>query len=80
MTVSYPSNARYQTISASSPCTAFRFYIYGGEILVKGTIIEIYGVRAYDETQQAVADTAAMQDSQIIGGDDDDDQTDAMPT
>lgn len=46
MTVNYPSNARYQTIPASSPCTAFRFYIYGGEILVKGTIIEIYGVRA----------------------------------
>nr|DAH70079.1 MAG TPA: hypothetical protein [Caudoviricetes sp.] len=46
MTVNYPSNARYQTIPASSPCTAFRFYIFGGEILVKGTIIEIYGVRA----------------------------------
>ena len=45
MTVNYPSNARYQTIPASSPCTAFRFYIFGGEILVKGTIIEIYGVR-----------------------------------
>ena len=87
MTVSYPSNARYQTIPASSPCTAFRFYIYGGEILVKGTIIEIYGVRAYDETQQAMVDTTAMavdyiyeQDSQIFGGDDDDDQTDAVPT
>lgn len=87
MAVSYSSNARYQTIPASSPCTAFQFYIYGGEILVKGTIIEIYGVRAYDETQQAVADTAAMavnyiyeQDSQIIGGEDDDDQTDAVPT
>lgn len=87
MAVSYSSNAQYQTIPASSPCTAFRFYIYGGEILVKGTIIEIYGVRAYDETQQAVADTAAMavnyiyeQDSQIIGGEDDNDQTDAVPT
>ena len=46
MTVNYPSNAQYQTIPASSPCTAFRFYIFSGEILVKGTIIEIYGVRA----------------------------------
>lgn len=46
MGISYPSNARYQTIPASSPCTAFRFYVYGGEMLVKGTIIEIYGVRA----------------------------------
>lgn len=40
-----------------------------------------------DETQQAVVDTTAMavdyiyeQDSKIFGGDDDDDQTDAMPT
>lgn len=87
MTVSYPSNARYQTIPASSPCTAFRFYIYGGEILVKGTIIEIYGVRAYDEAQQAVVDTTAMavdyiyeQDSKIFGGEEDDSETDAMPT
>lgn len=87
MAVSYPSNARYQTIPASSPCTAFRFYIYGGGILVKGTIIEIYGVRAYDEAQQAVVDTTAMavdyiyeQDSKIFGGEDNDDQTDAMPT
>lgn len=46
MGISYSSNARYQTIPASSPCTAFRFYVYGGEMLVKGTIIEIYGVRA----------------------------------
>lgn len=89
MTVNYPSNARYQTIPASSPCTAFRFYTYGGEILVKGTIIEIYGVRAYDETQQAVADTAAMavdyiyqQDLEDIGleeVDDSDNQTDTEP-
>lgn len=40
-----------------------------------------------DETQQAVVDTTAMavdyiyeQDSKIFGGDDDDDQTDAVPT
>lgn len=40
-----------------------------------------------DETQQAMVDTTAMavdyiyeQDSQIFGGDDDDDQTDAVPT
>lgn len=40
-----------------------------------------------DETQQAMVDTTAMavdyiyeQDSKIFGGDDDDDQTDAMPT
>lgn len=55
--------------------------------MVKGTIIEIYGVRAYDETQQAMGDTTAMavdyiyeKDSKIFGGEDDDDQTDAMPT
>lgn len=86
MTVSYPSNARYQTIPASSPCTAFRFYIYGGGILVKGTIIEIYGVRAYAETQQDMIDTTAMtvdyiyqQDLEDIGleeVDDSDNQTD----
>lgn len=46
MNITYPSNARFQTIPASSPCTAFRFYLYLGEILVKGTIIKIYGVRA----------------------------------
>ena len=40
-----------------------------------------------EETQAAVVDTTGMavdyiyeQDSQIIGGDDDDDQTNAMPT
>lgn len=87
MAVSYSSNARYQTIPASSPCTAFQFYIYGGEILVKGTIIEIYGVRAYDETQQAMVDTTAMavdyiyeQDSKIFGGEDDDNETDTAAT
>lgn len=40
-----------------------------------------------DETQQAMVDTTAMavdyiyeQDSKVFGGDDDDDQTDAVPT
>lgn len=46
MNITYPSNARFQTIPASSPCTAFRFYLYLGEVLVKSTIIKIYGVRA----------------------------------
>lgn len=55
--------------------------------MVKGTIIEIYGVRAYDETQQAMVDTTAMavdyiyeQDSKIFGGDDDDNETDTAAT
>lgn len=48
MTASYASNGRYQTVPASLPCTSFAYYIYAAKsgVMVKGTTIKVYGVRA----------------------------------
>lgn len=48
MEVSYASNARYQLVPTSKKCTAYNIYLYSSNpsILVAGTTIKVYGVKA----------------------------------
>lgn len=48
MEANYASNARYQLVPTSKKCTAYNIYLYSSRtsILVAGTTIKVYGVKA----------------------------------
>lgn len=78
MSVAYPSNARFQVAPSTLPCTRFAYYIYSEGALVAGTKIGIYGVKAGSLLTAFGAEYIYEQDLEIIGGDDNDNETDTV--